>query len=498
MVTICILFAGTLNLNRVPPLWWDEGWTMNLAKNWVEIGQYGHIKDGQLQPPGLSAAFPVVLPIALSFRLFGVGIWQGRLPGVVYTLVSFILIFVLAKHLFSQRVAWIALVYLLLMPLNEKLHPILIGRQALGEMPTLFYLLSGYFALLLALRKNPGWILLAGISWGIALRTKAQVPPFLLFSLLLPMAFALYKRWWRSLVILIAGGLVTYLASQGLDYFQNWLLAGKILTQEALQGYLGMSGMVTALHIRVWAVISAVTFGLPVMAGLVYFVYRFLKDFRLPDKNEEVVLLRLGLWGLAAGWMGWYLALGMYWPRYLFPALFFGSVFVAELINALTQSLNIPKTVDLASSIFLRKQFNRSTFSALAGIFLMAWFVGVSLLILVISFPSLSSSSVQTTAEYLNKNIPKDALIESYESPLFFLTDLRWHYPPDQVHVELNKRSMIDASTTVSYDPLVFNPDYLVVGPSAGEWHLYDQWVDAGDFKLVAEFGRYSIYQRTR
>ena len=498
VLTLLIVLAGTVDISHTPSVWWDEGWTMNLAKNWVQTGQYGQIMDGQLQPPGLSAAFPVVFPIALSFRLFGVGVWQGRLPGVLFTLASFILIFVLGKRLFSLRVAWITLVYLLLMPFNEKLHPILIGRQALGEMPVIFFLLLGYFFLLLALRKNSAWIVLAGLSWGIALRTKAQAPPFWLVSILLPLGYALYRRWWRSLLILLTGFSITWLAAQGLDYFQNWLLAGNVLYREALEGYLSMSAVVTKLHVRVWAVITAVTFGMSVLAGLIFFFYKFLKDHRQSGKDQSITLVQIAIWGLTASWMGWYLLLGMNWPRYLFPALVFGSIFAAALINVLTHSLNIPKTIDLASSIFLKKQFHRSNFGALAGILLIAWFAGVSLLILVISLPWLSSSAVQNTADYLDSNVPKDALIESYESPLFFLSDHRWHYPPDQVHVELNLRTMIDPTTVVSYNPLEFDPDYLVIGPSAGEWHLYDQWVEDGDFKLLAEFGRYSIYQRNR
>ena len=32
-----LLVAGLWNLSA-PPLWWDEGWTLSLARNWVERG----------------------------------------------------------------------------------------------------------------------------------------------------------------------------------------------------------------------------------------------------------------------------------------------------------------------------------------------------------------------------------------------------------------------------------------------------------------------------
>ncbi len=110
----------------------------------------------------------------------------------------------------------------------------------------------------------------------------------------------------------------------------------------------------------------------------------------------------------------------------------------------------------------------------------------------------LASSAVQQTAFYLESNTPSQALIESYESPLYFLLDRRWHYPPDQVHVQLNQRSLIDPGIPIEYDPLAADPDYLVIGPSAGEWRLYDSVLESGDFRLVQAYPPYEIYQRVR
>lgn len=88
---VLIIIATLLSLFRLPtapPLWWDEGWTLSVARNWVETGHYGRFLDGTPVSPRLAAAPPVVLPMALSFRLFGVGAWQGRLPGVIFTAVT--------------------------------------------------------------------------------------------------------------------------------------------------------------------------------------------------------------------------------------------------------------------------------------------------------------------------------------------------------------------------------------------------------------------------
>ncbi len=315
---------------------------------------YGQLLDGALQPPGLSAAFPVVAQVALSFRLFGVGVWQGRLPGVILISAALLVVWLLAGRLYNRRVAWVTLLLLLLMPLNEKLHPILIGRQVLGEAPMIFYLLLGYAMLLLALDRHPLWIVAAALFWGIALRTKAQVLPFWVVSILLPFVLLLYKRWWRQLMLVLAGFLGAWLAARGLDFVQSGLLAGKTVPQAALEGYYGMSALVPALHIRTWALVSAVAFGLAVIAGLVYAGWQMLKGLRQEpaDKNAEIV--RLALWGLAASWLGWYVLLSMYWPRYLFPALFLGNLFAAALIPRSDRSLQPKIHIQQAGSLFAK------------------------------------------------------------------------------------------------------------------------------------------------
>src|SRR3954469_20139383 len=104
LVMLVLLVAGLWNLGG-PGVWWDEGWTMSVARNLAERGHYGRLLDGQLAPPGLEAAFPVTVPIALSIRLFGVGLWQGRLFGVLCTVAALALMYYLALRLYNRVVA---------------------------------------------------------------------------------------------------------------------------------------------------------------------------------------------------------------------------------------------------------------------------------------------------------------------------------------------------------------------------------------------------------
>ena len=90
----------------------------------------------------------------------------------------------------------------------------------------------------------------------------------------------------------------------------------------------------------------------------------------------------------------------------------------------------------------------------------------------VLSLTTLADSSVVQVARFFDTQTAPDTLIESYESELFFLVHRRYHYPPDDIHVQLNRRNWLNPDTPVDYDPLAADPDYLVVGPAGEEGRL--------------------------
>ena len=65
LLGLALAIAGFWDLGG-PMVWWDEGWTLSVARTWVERGHYGRLLDGQFAPPGLEAAFTVTGPIALN------------------------------------------------------------------------------------------------------------------------------------------------------------------------------------------------------------------------------------------------------------------------------------------------------------------------------------------------------------------------------------------------------------------------------------------------
>jgi len=140
-----LLLSLTYRLEETPPFCFDEGWVMSVARNWAELGSYVSLFDGRPIPPSmLNIGFPAVAPIALSFRLFGVGIWQGRLPSVLFTVGALCLLYHLALRLYDRKIELGTLFVVVFMSGKLELHPFFMGRYAEGVMPAVFLLLAGY------------------------------------------------------------------------------------------------------------------------------------------------------------------------------------------------------------------------------------------------------------------------------------------------------------------------------------------------------------------
>lgn len=495
---LVVVLSGLINLNRVPPVWWDEGWTLNVARNWVEFGHYGQFLNGVPMGSGLAASFPVVVPVALSFRLFGVGAWQGRLPSVLFTFGSLALIYFLAKRLYNRTVAWGSLFVVLLMGAVDSSHALVLGRTAMGEMPALFYLLSGYALLVMALESSVWWILPASLIWGIAVHSKAQVLPFWAASLLLPLALSLLKRSWRPAVLLAIGLAASWIFSREIARLFAMLVLDPTVPGERLQGIVEATALVTNWPNRVSALYTALTYGLPTLLGLCFAAWRSYQSLRQGNPGEPGEIGRWVLLSGAGSWFGWYTLLSVGFTRYLFPPVFLGSIFTSAFLYEITWHFNLGETLRKANASFFRQR-SRETFGALLAVLLVVFSVSVTLKVLV-GMASLTMPPLEQVDEYLNTSTPPGALIESYESELFFLLDRPYHYPPDQVNVQNISRMFLDQAEPFDYDPMSANPDYLVVGPYARWTHVYDGALASGNFRLVRAFpdaSGYEVYART-
>jgi hypothetical protein len=498
LVFIVLAIALFVNLDRTPPPWWDEGWTLTIARTWAEHGVFARLSEGKLAPSGLSASPPTTAIVTLAFRFLGVGVMQSRLPIAVVTLLSLVVVYYLVLGVYGRQVALATLVVGPLMSMHPQANPITMGRQVLAEPLMLLLFVVGALFLFLGLERSFWFFPLAMISWGVAAIVKAQFLPFWAVSLAIPLGVALLKRQWRMAVVLTFGLAGGYLAYRECLVALYWWLSPQIIAEIPFSGLVETVAFVPVLSNRVLAVSNVLKFELPLLLALAYGGWMVIRDWSRPHQNENAKLVQLALWSFAASWLAWYLLLanaGI--PRYLYPTAFVGSIFVAVLVRDLTGGFDLRGTVKRAALMLDRRRVTAEGLGALGAISLTALAVPFTLLMLGWFYLVDTNTSAQQMAQYIDSHLPVRAIVESYDSELFFFLNHPYHYPPDQTHVDLIRRTL-DPSVPIRYDPLAAEADYLVVGPFGSGWHLYDGVLAEDAFRLIETKGEYRLYERIR
>jgi 4-amino-4-deoxy-L-arabinose transferase-like glycosyltransferase len=490
-IGVVLLLALTIDLDSTPRLWWDEGWTMSVARNWVEEGHYGRFLYGKPVPRGLEAPFPVTGTIALSFRLFGVGIYQARLVSVAFTIAALFLLFELTRRFYNRSIALATLVVLVLLTGNDEINPLIVGRQVLAEIPALFFLLAACFCFILSEKRSFLFMLAAICFWSLAIFTKLQVQPFWAASLLVPIAILLIQRTWKLAGFLAAGFGVSVML---LFLFQH--LSLQTAPVSTVSGLTQVIALALNRHSRLTVLAETLEFGMPTLFGLSWALWTFLSGDKKLQNHTEVV--RLSLLVFAGSWFAWYLFLSLGWPRYLFPAAFIASPFVAAMLYDWTNKFSLAYTIERSAALLKTLHLNRVSLPAFAAVVLVAMSLGRTLTVLYGAYVIDADSSVKDVVNFLNTKTPPNALIETYESELFCFLKRRYHYPPDQVHVELIRKNSFGESVAINYDPLAADPDYLVLGRQNRFWDFYDPYLNSGKFRLLQKYGIYEIFERVR
>ncbi len=493
LVAGLLLLAGLWGLGAASP-WWDEGWTLSVARTWVERGFYGRLQLGQPAAPGLEAAFPVTDLVALSFRLFGVGVWQGRLPIVLCAVGALALMFELARRLHGRAAAWATLA-LLLLPPHGQLNGLLMGRQVLAELPMLCYLLAGYASLLLALRRPIAGLPLAIVCLALGLLAKLQAVPFVLVSLLLPLALLLLQRRWRPAAILAAALAGAWFGGYALVAGQRALVAGHTLPPVALPGLVSVTALVPSLALRPVVLRTVLVYALPQLLGIAVALWQFAWRERL-RLDSPAAIVRCALLLFAASWMAWFAGFSIGWIRYLLPATFVGSLFAGELLARLSGGSPRAAIGRVAAALRARRP-NRPALGGLLALALLAALLPSGVLALGRGYAAPDGSAMQAAA-FLNTQTPPGARIETYETELHFLLDRPYHFPPDQVHVAIDQRVLLGRDVPLGYDPLALAPDYVVVGLFGQFSGLYNAIISDRSFRLIRRDGVYEIYERIR
>ncbi len=180
---LAILFVIAVSvpvLNTKPHLWADEAKSIELARNFADYGKL-EIQTAPGEFTGFpqvlqSTGYPVTVPLALVFRLFGFGLTQAR----IYMLL-WMALFLVVGYMFSRRLSgnWQAIAALFLIVSFASFYDS--GRTVVGEIPGMVFLILGLYFWLF--RNAYYW---SGFWLGLSVVTKPSV-----FGLIIP-AIALF------------------------------------------------------------------------------------------------------------------------------------------------------------------------------------------------------------------------------------------------------------------------------------------------------------------
>jgi 4-amino-4-deoxy-L-arabinose transferase-like glycosyltransferase len=168
LLAAVISWASFYNLANYPELWWDEAIFSETAANLVQHGRYAFTVQSPDQLSDLdyriSAGPSIILPVALSYRLLGVGLVQGRLVAGLFLVFAFAALFLASRRLFGQAAALLAIALALLG--TDVLHW---GRPVLGDVPALGLFLFGIWLILRSLEEDStASLFLGGLFLGLA------------------------------------------------------------------------------------------------------------------------------------------------------------------------------------------------------------------------------------------------------------------------------------------------------------------------------------------
>ncbi len=484
--------AGVIRLEHLPPPWWDEGWTLNVARNWVVLGHYGHLQLGLPSNAALAAHFPVVALVAGGFAIFGVGLFQARIVILVCTLVMLVLLWLLARDLFNRKIAMVTLVLACCFPIQWEFVPMLFGRQVLGEVPALAFLLAGFVLLARSGGRRPVLLTLSALAFGIAFQTKAQVQPFLLVGLVLPLGLV-FTRHRRTVLPLAAVAAGTLGAVWVLALVREAVLSGHTVAGGQIVGLTEASAIVLSPAIRLSMLRFSVGAGLPITVSLGVFVWQMIREVREEPSISWTAVVRSVLLLVAAGWYAWFVVLSIGWGRYVYPPWVLAVPFLAALMIRLS-AIGLSRLHGTPSS-------GPRWGARRVGSLLLLGVIGMLLLrqagLGVVGLHTLDSGDeFKEVVTYLNTRTPVHSTVETYESEILFLLDRPYTTPPPQMDVSLIEMATGDSSSTYRYAPDVLSTDYLVVGPFGRE--VYDRLLRSGTLERVATFGTYEVFRGRR
>lgn len=492
---VLVLFLAFYNPVDFPTIWYDEGSYLHVPKALVSFGVYAdYSSDGfRYYGPSVGVGPTVLLPVAGVFKLFGIGLLQARLLVSIYLVAAVLVFYRLASFLGGRRLAWAATALLIS---SHGVGLLNYGREVLGEVPGLFFLLSA-FLLWFKSWERSSWprLILIGVLFGLAAITKDQY--------LLVLAPALLIAWLANLFyyrsapqrVFLAPGILTL----GLFLLWQAVMVIYLGPANALENYALLqqttAGAALVFSPSLIASSLAHLVELKVYLGLLLPVLVYSGLLVIPRRKEAhqwAVLYILVLCNLA-----WFVLASIGWIRYAFPGLSVASLFVARFFSNITDGFRLNMQALWKGILEGSVSTARPALQA-AFLFWLAVMIAVPFFQTVKGILLPPSNDAVTAAAYISDNIPKNVIIETWEPEMQFLTDNLYHSPPN---------SLLDRAVAYIWRsgpwPRGFynylqedHPQYILIGNFAKWVMLYPAAILNTQYRIVMTVGAYDLYER--
>ena len=495
-LALLVWFFVFLNLTGFPEPWFDEGSHLHVPKTLVKYGVYAdYSSDGfRYYGPTIGVGPTVMLPIAGMFKVFGIGLLQARIVVALYMVAAVYVFYKLVKDLSNGKLAFAAVALLVS---SRSILFVTYGRQILGEVPGLFFLVLGLL-LWFANWGNNNWkrLTLIGFLFGLAMITKYQYLLFLAPTLILAWFLDIFYYKTTSHKNFLIPGIVAAVS------FALWqaitlqfmgpatALENLVLLRASAEGaafnfdpaqIARNFGALLARSVYLWALFPAVIYG--------FFVSRP----RTSEGQKWGVLYLLMTLNLA-----WFVIASIGWIRYAFLGLAVAGIFIARMFHDATGGFQF----DFGGSL---KGFFNSFFSGRNAFrwALVAW------LFLIVSMPMAKntleiaqggSHDAEHMAAYLDANVPQDALIETWDPEIGFFSDHNFHYPPNALLAVAVEQIYAGGEPVSKQYTFVQDekPDYILAGDFTKWVKVYSVDKLFGQYEWVATVGKYDLFERIK
>ena len=228
--------------------------------------------------------------VALSYKVFGFSVYAAKFPSALMGFLTVFLIYYLGKILFDSTQGFLAAFIL------STTYPFFkYARHSMLDVTLAFFVTLALTALVLALRKNPKYFWLWGLSIGLAILTKSALG---VFPLLITFLFLILAGRWKIFInVHFWGGVLTavgvgavWVASQyvvgGQDFINThlkFIILGKV-SDDRPEAWYAHLGFIKDLFIFYWPWIPVAIYGL----------FRIIRG-DLKDRETTLLLL---LWSL--------------------------------------------------------------------------------------------------------------------------------------------------------------------------------------------------------